>query len=203
MQVLYAFLQQLEVTSMKLFQTTTFFATMFLATSLVAGPQSDAGAAERERGKPAEACEKQYQQCMKPCDKEKRMWFFKGEAYDTCAEKCEARLQSCMSTGRGMPTGDDAADRRETMREDAAERREEIREDTDERREEMREDADERRKEMREDADQRRDEARAAAEERRGEDDEAEAEAEDDDGDGNDRGKGKGKDKGKGKNENR
>lgn len=195
---------------MKIFQVMTLFASMFLATTLVAGPQSGAGAEERERGKPMAACEKQHQQCMKQCDKEKRMWFFKGEAYETCAEKCEARQQSCMSTGRGMPADGDADDRRETRREDAeerrearredsAERREEMREDADERREEMREDADERREEMREAAEERRDEARDAAEEQREEDEKAE---EDDDG-GNDRGKGKGKSKDKGDGNNR
>lgn len=183
---------------MKFIMTTTLFATMFLATSAMAGPQSGAGAEEHERGKPAAACEKQHQQCMKQCDKEKRMWFFKGEAYETCAETCEARQESCMAAGSekavsggDMRERDDAAERSEEMREDAAKRRE---------------DADERNEEMREGATKRRDEARAGAEERRNaaeqrrrrgdDDDGGDAEAEEteaeEDG-GNDGGKARGK----------
>lgn len=57
--------------------------------------------AAQEVGKPAEACERQHAQCMKQCDKEKRAWFFKGEAYDNCAAKCDARMASCAATGGG------------------------------------------------------------------------------------------------------
>lgn len=189
---------------MKFIMTTTLFATMFLATSAMAGPQSGAGTEEHERGKPAAACEKQHQQCMKQCDKEKRMWFFKGEAYETCAETCEARQESCMaagrektSSGRDMRGRDDAAERSEEMREDAAERRE---------------DADDRSEEMREGTTERRDEARAAVEERRNaaeqrrgrvdDEDNGAAEAEEteaEEDDGKDGGKARGKDRGNGR----
>ncbi|MBW3567364.1 MAG: hypothetical protein KY410_05295 [Proteobacteria bacterium] len=72
----------------------TFF---FLITGLLLA--SPVAAAPESGGKPTQACEKQHEQCMKQCDKEKRAWFFKGEAYDTCAAKCEARNESCMATG--------------------------------------------------------------------------------------------------------
>lgn len=50
-------------------------------------------------GQPAQPsekrCEKQHAQCMKQCDKEKTLWMFKGEKYETCAEKCTARQNAC------------------------------------------------------------------------------------------------------------
>lgn len=79
-----------------------------------AGPQ--------EAGKPEEACEKQHAQCMKQCDKEKTAWFFKGEAYDSCATKCEARHSSCEATGTGDAVRDDAG-RRGSGQADAARER--------------------------------------------------------------------------------
>lgn len=72
-----------------------------VAAVAVAGPET--------RGKPEAACEKQAAQCMKQCDKEKRMWFFKGEAYESCAARCEARENECRATG--MDEGEQSADR--------------------------------------------------------------------------------------------
>lgn len=77
--------------------------TLLFAAAAFAGPQ--------EAGKPAQACEKQHAQCMKQCDKEKTAWFFKGEAYDSCAEKCEARNESCAATGTGEAMNDKARQR--------------------------------------------------------------------------------------------
>lgn len=80
-------------------------------------------AGEQPAGKPAQACEKQHAQCMKQCDKEKTAWFFKGEAYDSCAAKCEARLESCAATGTGDAMRDEAAERGRRGQADAARER--------------------------------------------------------------------------------
>lgn len=81
-------------------------------------------------GKPDAACEKQHAQCMKQCDKEKRLWLFKGEAYESCAEKCEARAMSCAATGTGE-TDDGEAD--EDRRQDAGRRQDADRRQDDDR----------------------------------------------------------------------
>lgn len=67
---------------------------LFIGVLLASGP---AIAGPEQTGKPLQVCEQQNAQCMKQCDKQKRMWFFKGEAYESCAEKCEARHQSCLA----------------------------------------------------------------------------------------------------------
>lgn len=76
-------------------------------------------------GKPDAACEKQRAQCMKQCDKEKRLWLFKGEAYESCAEKCDARARSCAATGNGKDNDRDEAD--EDRRQDADRRQDDDR----------------------------------------------------------------------------
>jgi len=69
--------------------------------------------AEAAGGKPAQVCDKQQQQCAKQCDKEKKFWFFKGEAYESCAAKCDARHAACMETGQGDNSQEAAAEARE------------------------------------------------------------------------------------------
>ena len=75
-----------------------YFMTSVLAAGCVALAAA-ASAAPAERGKPEQACEKQQQQCMKQCDKEKTLWLFKGEAFESCAAKCDARQTECLATG--------------------------------------------------------------------------------------------------------
>jgi hypothetical protein len=61
-----------------------------------------AAMAAQGSGKPDSACAQQFEQCNKQCDKRKALWFFKGEAYKTCADKCVARREACIASGQGM-----------------------------------------------------------------------------------------------------
>ncbi|MDX1443315.1 MAG: hypothetical protein R3270_05995, partial [Gammaproteobacteria bacterium] len=134
-----------------------------------AGPEDAAMAPD---GKPMAACDKQKSQCTKQCDKEKRLWFFKGEAYETCAEKCESRHASCMDTvveDERLPKGmrDEEEDRRdaaEDRREDAEEMAEDRREDAEEMMGEGRDAAESRAEDARKKGKEMRDGARQGAE---------------------------------------
>lgn len=148
----------------------------------LAGPLMAANAPADAAGSvgPEAVCERQQQQCAKQCDKEKTLWFFKGEAYDSCLDKCDARLESCMSkpgegrmdSSRGAAAADRAAERRaaaDERRDDAEDAAEDAREAA----EEAAEDAREAAEEAAEDAREAAEEAREAAAEDAAEDAEA------------------------------
>ena len=148
---------------------TVMIMVMAVAAPVAAAPESQAMVKDRDALAP---CEKQKSQCMKQCDKEKTLWFFKGESFRNCSDKCDSRHAQCVSKvaeraaeerGEVRPrTNEDLADER---RDDAEERRREAAEAG----EEAREEADKRAKEGK----QRGMEMRDRAKENRGKDDDA------------------------------
>lgn len=50
------------------------------------------------------ACVQQFEQCSKQCDKQKTMWFFKGQAYQACVDKCVSQREACLASGKAKET---------------------------------------------------------------------------------------------------
>lgn len=91
-------------------------------------------------------CEKQEAQCLKQCDKEKMLWFFKGEAFENCADKCAARHTQCLDKVGGGQEGreGDGPMSQSEQRRDRAEQRRDVAEDRREAAQDRAEDARER-----------------------------------------------------------